>query len=108
MTVEQPAIVTEWVEHFERETGHKPTDAAIQIASLAYKLGRKMADRGYNDKQAAREPLPFDIFEATAGTIIAGTTVAAVQCANTVAQLLHGCYMIGYNGEKEGPECPGT
>lgn len=107
MIVKQPAIVTEWVKHFEKETSHKPTDTAIQIASLAYELSRQMANRGYNDKQAARDPLPFSSFEATARSIIAGTTVAAVQCANTVAQLLHENYMIGYDGEKEGPECPG-
>lgn len=111
MTEEQtatPAVVNEWVEHFEKEMGHKPTDTSIRIASLAYELGRQMEDRGYNDKQAAREPLPFSSFEAVARSIIAGTTVAAVQCANTVAQILHENYMIGYNGEKEGPECPGT
>lgn len=101
-----PAVVHEWVVHFETETGRKPTDAAIQIASLSYELGRQMADRGYNDKQIGREPLPFSSFEAAARSIIAGTTVAAVQCANTVAQLLHDNYMIGYDGEKEVSECP--
>lgn len=104
MTVEQtvtPAVVNELVEHFEKEMGHKPTGTSIRIASLSYELGRQMADRGYSDKQSGREPLPFSSFEATARTIIAGTTVAAVQCANTVAQLLHENYMTGYNGEKE-------
>lgn len=106
MTVEQattvpPVIVNEWIAHFEEETGRKPTDTAIRIASLAYELGHQMADRGYNDKQIGREPLPFSSFEATARSIIAGTTVAAVQCANTVAQLLHENYMIGYDGEKQ-------
>ena len=101
MTAEQtiaPTVVSEWVEHFEKEMGRKPTDTSIRIASLSYELGHQMADRGYSDKQAAREPLPFSTFEATARSIIAGTTVAAVQCANTVAQLLHENYMIGYNG----------
>ena len=96
-----PIVVNEWIAHFENETGRKPTETAIQIASLAYELGRQMADRGYNDQQANREPLPFSTFEAQARSIIAGTTVAAVQCANTVATLLHDNYMIGFNGEKQ-------
>jgi len=102
MTANQiPAIVNEWIAHFENETGRKPTDTAIRIASLSYELGRQMAGRGHHDKQIGREPLPFSSFEAQARTIIAGTTVAAVQCANNVAQLLHDNYMIGYKGKNQ-------
>ncbi len=103
MTTSQipPAIVTEWIAYFENETGRKPTDTAIRIASLSYEMGRQMADRGHNDKQIGREPLPFSTFESTARSIIAGTTMAAVQCANTVAQLLHEKYMSGYDRVKE-------
>lgn len=102
MTANQiPTIVNEWIAHFENETGHKPTDTAIRIASLSYELGRQMADRGHHDKQIGREPLPFSSFEAQARTIIAGTTDAAVKCANVVAQLLHDNYMIGYNGKNQ-------
>lgn len=105
MTVEQttvpPAIVNEWIAHFEKETGRKPADTYIRIASLSYELGRQMADRDYKDKESGRKPLPFSSFKVTARSIIAGTTVAAVQCANTVARLLHENYMIGFNGEKE-------
>ena len=64
-------------------------------------LSCQMAARGYNDKQIGREPLPFSTFEATARCIIAGTTAAAIKCANTVAELLHDSYMSGYNGEKQ-------
>lgn len=109
MTANQiPTIVNEWIAHFENETGHKPTDTAIRIASLSYELGLQMADRGHTDQQTGRDPLPFSSFEAAARSIIAGTTVAAVQCANTVAQLLHDNYMIGYSGKKEAERCPGT
>lgn len=63
MTEEQtvtPAVVNEWVEHFEKEMGHKPTDTSIRIASLSYELGRQMADRGYNDSKlpGSRFPSP--------------------------------------------------
>lgn len=96
-----PTIVSDWIAHFEKEEGHKPTDTTIQIVSLAYEMGCQMADRGYSDKQIGREPIPFSTFEAAARSIIAGTTVAAIQCANIVAELIHEQYMIGYNGEKQ-------
>lgn len=102
MTANQiPAIVNEWIAHFESETGHRPTDTAIRIASLSYELGRQMADRGHHDKQIGREPLPFATFEATAWCIIAGTTDTAIKCGNVVAQLLYDKYMIGYNGKNQ-------
>lgn len=106
MTVEQtpivpPAIVNEWIAHFERENGRKPTDTAIRIASLSYDLGRQMADRGYNDAQCGYDPLPFSTFESAAKADIARDIQSAISCAHAIAQLLYDNYMIGYNGEKE-------
>lgn len=105
MTIEhpitiRPTIVNEWIVHFEKEVGRKPTETAIQIAYLSYELGFQMKERGCSDRLMGREPLPFSVFEAITRSIIAGTTVAAVKCANTVAQLLFDDYMIGYSGEK--------
>ena len=51
-----PVSVREWIENFTAETGHRPADTTIRIASLSYELSCQMAARGYNDKQIGREP----------------------------------------------------
>lgn len=97
----QSAIVDELTAHFEVESGRKPTDRELQIAYRSYELGRKMADRGYNDQQNGRDPLPVSAIEAVTKLVITGTSKEDVVFANTIAKLLHENYMIGYNGEKE-------
>lgn len=99
--IEVPAVVKEWADHEEKESGRRPSDTAIHIASLSYELGRQMADRGYQDKLSGHEPLPFASFEAMARSVIVCTNAPAVKLANTVAELLHDNYMIGYAGEKK-------
>ena len=94
-------IVYELIAHFEVEIGRKPTDREVQIAYRAYELGRKMADRGYNDKKNGRDPLPISAIDDVTKFVITGTSKEDVGFANHVAKLLHENYMIGFNGEKE-------
>lgn len=98
--MEVPEVVKELADYEEKESGRRPSDTAIHIASLSYELGRQIADRGYQDKLSGQRALPFSSFEAMARSIIVCTNAAAVRMANTVAELLHDNYMIGYNGEK--------
>lgn len=99
--IEVPAVVKEWADHMEKEDGHRPSETSIRIASLAYELGRQMADRGYQDKMSGYDPIPFSSFEAMARSIIVCTNAPATRLANVVAELLHDNYMIGYAGEKK-------
>ena len=98
--IEVPAVIKEWADYEEKESGHRPSDTAIHIASLSYELGRQLADRGYQDKLSGQSALPFSSFEAMARSIIVCTNAPAVKMANTVAELLYDNYMIGYTGEK--------
>lgn len=98
--IEVPAAVKEWADHMEKEEGKRPSETSIQIASLSYELGRQMAERGYQDKLSGQDPLPFSSFEAMARSIIVCTNAPAMRLANTVAELLHDNYLIGYAGEK--------
>lgn len=93
-------MVAEWAAAYKQEHGHGPTDTAVRIADKAYNLGIQMAERGCNDKQIGREPLPFSAFESASKAGIVGNTNAAICCANEIAQLLYDNYMIGYNCEK--------
>lgn len=97
---EVPAVVKEWADHMEKEEGERPSETSIRIASLSYELGRRMADRGYQDKLSGQSALPFSSFEAMARSIIVCTNAPATRLANVVAELLHDNYMIGYTGEK--------
>ena len=54
-----------------------------------------MADRGYNDKQNGRDPLPISAIEAVTKLVISGTGKEDVGFANTIAKLLYENYMIG-------------
>lgn len=98
--IQVPDVIKEWADYMEMEEGKRPSETSIRIASLAYELGRQMADRGYQDKMSGCDPIPFSSFEAMARSIIVCTNAPAVKMANTVAELLYDNYMIGYTGEK--------
>lgn len=100
-TAALPAIVSDWIAHFEEETGHRPHDTSVQIASYAYEQSQRMKARGYNDRWNGREPLPFSAFENAAKASATGCTGAAIGIAEIVAQLLHEYYMAGYQGERQ-------
>lgn len=89
---EVPAVIKELANRMEKEDGHRPSETSIRIASLAYEFGRQIADRGYQDQQAHREPRPLSVFESVTKDMSAGASIA---------KLLHDNYMIGYTGEKE-------
>lgn len=93
------AITNEWINHYEQIRGVKPAVALIEKADVIFRACDQYTEIGAKDRKAGKFAMTENAILARIRPIANFYNEKNMKRARETAELLHGFYMIGYNGE---------
>lgn len=85
----------------ERETGRKPTQIEISIATTITTVGMRYTDRGREDARKGQAPLSLENFRESALHLSGNDSDGKREVLLWFAEYLYECYMIGCSSVEE-------
>ena len=92
------SITSEWIIHYEQIRGVKPTAALTEKADVIFAACDQYTEIGVKDRKAGKFAMTENAILARIRPIANFYNEKNMKRAREAAELLHGFYMIGYNG----------